>query len=166
MHVLWISIIIPSLICAEDITRLHKYHFLSSWGVKPHLWIHIYNHVSAIDVIWWHEKQSADGKSCHFFLQVIFTHTNVIWYVDTVVTQLLHVKSHPEVAFHRYSTDAHLVKCTPLVRDFNHSPTNCCSAKHINVYARVSVQTCKASTTSFSINKATVHLENDWALTQ
>lgn len=62
-YVLWISIIIHSLICAEDITRLHKYNFLSSWGVKPQPpESHIYNHSSGIDVVWWHEKQSADGR--------------------------------------------------------------------------------------------------------
>lgn len=41
--------------------------------------IHIYNHFSAIDVISWHEIQSADGKSRSFFLQVIFTHAK--WFM-------------------------------------------------------------------------------------
>ena len=33
-HVLWISIIIHGWICAGDITCLHTYHFLSSWGYR------------------------------------------------------------------------------------------------------------------------------------
>lgn len=76
-HVLWISIIIHSLICTEDITRLHKCHSLSFWGLRQTPESHICNHVSAIDVIWWHEKQSANRKQHELYIHVILRHTNI-----------------------------------------------------------------------------------------
>lgn len=73
-HVLWISIIIHSLICAEDITGLHKYHFVSSWGVPES---HIYNRASAVDVVWCYDK-AWKWEMMLVFLKLIFIRANVL----------------------------------------------------------------------------------------
>lgn len=81
----------------EDITELHKYHFVSSWGVPES---HIYNHASAIDAVWCY------GKMWKWEIMLIFSPSNfhlckcvmLPWPNHDTAVYCCTLKSHSDVA--------------------------------------------------------------------
>ena len=65
-HVLWISIIFQSDLCWRHYPAAQISFSFILKSQTPPLKVTSVNHFSAIDVIWWPGKQSADGKSCSF----------------------------------------------------------------------------------------------------
>lgn len=78
-YVLWISIIVPCLICTEDVTGLHKYHFVKPYSMQSYLQ---YIHFSPIDVILRHDRQG------RWEIMFIFIHINAPRCIGPVVAHV------------------------------------------------------------------------------